>query len=284
MNLRTLAGAAMLAASFLPAHAQDAAKGAKPAPEAAKAAKPAAAAPAAGAVATVNGVVIPASRGDMLARTRTQRGEPDNPQLRQAVREELINREIIVQDATKGGLAKNQDFLAQLELVRQEVLLQAYVREFFRKNPISDADVQKEYERVKGEMGEKEYKVRHILVEQEDQAKGLIAELKKGAKFEDLAMKNSKDEGTKVRGGDLDWQSPAGLVKPFSDVMVKLDKGRLSDTPVRTQFGWHVIQLDDIRPVQHPPLADVKAKIQEGLRRQKFEAHVRDLRAKAKVE
>lgn len=281
MNLRTLAAAAVLVATLVPAHAQDAAKGAKPAaPDAAKAAKPAAAGP----VATVNGVAIPASRAELLARTRTQRGEPDSPQLRNAVRDELINREVITQDANKTGLSKSPEFVTQMDLVRQEVLLQAYVREYFRKNPVSDADVQKEYDRVRGEMGDKEYKVRHILVEQEDQAKGLIAELKKGAKFDELAQKNSKDEGTKTRGGDLDWQSPGGLVKPFSDVMVKLEKGKVSETPVRTQFGWHVIQLDDVRPVQPPPLADVKAKILEGLRRQRFDLHMRELRAKAKVE
>jgi peptidyl-prolyl cis-trans isomerase C len=281
MNLRTLAAAAVLVATLMPAHAQDAAKGAKPAaPDAAKAAKPAAAGP----VATVNGVAIPAARAELLARTRTQRGEPDSPQLRNAVRDELINREVITQDANKSGLSKNPEFVAQMDLVRQEVLLQAYVREYFRKNPVSDADVQKEYDRVRGEMGDKEYKVRHILVEQEDQAKGLIAELKKGAKFDELAQKNSKDEGTKTRGGDLDWQSPGGLVKPFSDVMVKLEKGKVSETPVRTQFGWHVIQLDDVRPVQPPPLADVQAKILEGLRRQRFDLHMRELRAKAKVE
>ena len=270
MNLRTLAGAAVLAASLAPGYAQEAAKGAKPA--------------AAGAVATVNGVAIPASRAELLVRSRTQRGEQDTPQLRSAVRDELISREVISQDASKTGLAKNPEFITQMELVRQEVLLQAYVREYFRKNPIDDAEVQKEYERAKSQMGDREYKVRHILVEQEDQAKGLIGELKKGAKFEDLAQKNSKDEGSKVRGGDLDWQNPAGLVKPFSDVMVKLEKGKISDTPVRTQFGWHVIRLDDVRPVQHPPLADVKQKIEEGLRRQKFDAHVRALRDKAKVE
>lgn len=281
MNLRTLAAAAVLVATLVPAHAQDAAKGAKPAaPDAAKAAKPAAAGP----VATVNGVAIPAARAELLARTRTQRGEPDSPQLRNAVRDELINREVITQDANKTGLSKSPEFVTQMDLVRQEVLLQAYVREYFRKNPVSDADVQKEYDRVRGEMGDKEYKVRHILVEQEDQAKGLIAELKKGAKFDELAQKNSKDEGTKTRGGDLDWQSPGGLVKPFSDVMVKLEKGKVSETPVRTQFGWHVIQLDDVRPVQPPPLADVKAKILEGLRRQRFDLHMHELRAKAKVE
>jgi peptidyl-prolyl cis-trans isomerase C len=278
MNLRTLAAAAVLVATVVPAHAQDAAKGAKP--DAAKGAKPAAAGP----VATVNGVAIPAARAELLARTRTQRGEPDSPQLRNAVRDELINREVITQDANKTGLSKSPEFVTQMDLVRQEVLLQAYVREYFRKNPVSDADVQKEYDRVRGEMGDKEYKVRHILVEQEDQAKNLIAELKKGAKFDELAQKNSKDEGTKTRGGDLDWQSPGGLVKPFSDVMVKLEKGKVSETPVRTQFGWHVIQLDDVRPVQPPPLADVKAKILEGLRRQRFDLHMHELRAKAKVE
>ena len=273
MKLRTLAGAAVLAACLVPAQAQDAAK-------AAKAARPA----ATGTVATVNGVAIPASRGDLIARTRTQRGEPDSPQLRQAVRDELINREVIMQEATKSGLTKSPEFVTQMELVRQQIVLQAYGQDFIRKNPVSEADVQKEYERVKATMGDKEYKVRHILVEQEEQAKGLIADLKKGAKFEELAQKNSKDEGTKARGGDLDWQSTGGLVKPFSDVMVKLEKGKITDAPVKTQFGWHVIQLDDVRPVQHPALADVKAKIQEGLSQQKFQAHVRDLRAKAKVE
>ena len=273
INLRNLAGAALLAASLVPAHAQDAAK-----------AKPAAKPAAAGPVATVNGVAIPAARGEVLALTRTQRGEPDSPQLRSAVRDELINREVIMQEANRIGLTKSADFVNQMELVRQQIVLQAYAQDYLRKHPVSDADVQKEFERLKAQMGDKEYKVRHILVEGEDQAKALIADLKKGAKFDELAQKNSKDEGSKVRGGDLDWQNPAGLVKPFSDAMVKLEKGKLADTPVKSQFGWHVIQLDDVRPVQHPPLADVKTKVLEGLSRQKFDAHMRDLRARAKVE
>ena len=121
-------------------------------------------------------------------------------------------------------------------------------------------------------------------MEQEDQAKGLIAELKKGVKFEELAQKNSRDEGTKARGGELDWQSPAALVKPFSDAMTRLDKGKITETPVKTQYGWHVILLEDVRPVKHPPLADVRAQIEQRLRQQKFEAHIRELRAKAKIE
>lgn len=271
MKLRTLACATLLAAAIMPAHAQDAAKGAKPG---------AAAAP----IASVNGVAIPASRAEALTRARTQQGAPDSPQLRGAVREELINREVITQDANRAGLTRNAEYLVQMDLVRQEVLLQAYVRDFFRKNPVPDAEVQKEYERVKSTMGDKEYKARHILVEQEDQAKAAIADLKKGAKFDELAQKLSKDEGTKSRGGDLDWQSPATLVKPFSDVMVKLEKGKYTDLPVRTQFGWHVIQLEDVRAIKHPSITEVKPQIEDRLRQQKFELHVRDLRAKAKVE
>lgn len=270
MRLRILAGCALFAAAVFPAAAQDAAKPAKPA--------------ASGPIATVNGVVIPAARGEALARARTQQGMADSAQLRGAVREELINREVIAQDATRAGLTKSADFVTQMELVRQEVLLQAYVRDYFAKRPLTDAEVQQEYDRVKAEMGDREYKARHILVEQEEQARMLIGELKKGAKFEELAQKYSKDEGTKARGGDLDWQAPAGLVKPFADVMVKLEKGRITETPVKTQYGWHVIQLEDVRPVKHPPIADVRQQIEQRLRQQKFEAHIRELRAKAKIE
>lgn len=269
MNIRTLAGATLLAAALVPAHAQDAVKGAKP---------------AAAPIATVNGVAIPATRADALTRARTQQGAPDSPQLRGAVREELINREVITQDANRAGLTRNAEYLLQMDLVRQEVLLQAYVRDFFRKHPVGEAEVQKEYERVKSTMGDKEYKARHILLEQEEQAKSAIADLKKGVKFEELAQKLSKDEGTKSRGGDLDWQSPATLVKPFSDVMVRLEKGKHTEAPVRTQFGWHVIQLEDVRAIKHPSMAEVKPQIEERLRQQRFELHVRDLRSKAKVE
>ena len=236
------------------------------------------------AVARVNGVAIPKSRLDFMVQQQTQRGAPDNDQLRAQVRDELVNREIVAQEAQRLGLAKAPETQMQMELARQEVLVGAYLRDFVRKNPITDADIQKEYDRAKAQTGAKEYQARHILVESEDQAKDLIAQLKKGAKFEDLAAKNSKDPGTKDHGGELGWNVPTVFDKAFADAMTKLDKGKITDAPVQTRFGWHVIQLQDVRDVKFPALADVKPRIQQQLVQHKIDEAVRGLRAKAKVE
>ena len=234
-------------------------------------------------VATVNGVAIPKSRVDIVVRAQQQRGVPDSEGLRNEIKEQLIVREIVAQEAAKKGLAKSPDVLAQLELSRQEVLWGAYIAEFIKNTPISDAQIKTEYERVKAQRGEKEYKVRHILVENEDEAKQVIADLKKGRKFEELA-KQSKDPGSKDRGGDLDWNAPAGYVKPFADAMVKLTKGKYTEAPVQTQFGWHVILLEDVRDTKFPTLDEAKPQIAQALQQQQFTKAVQDLRAKAKVE
>jgi len=241
-------------------------------------------APAAAAKgATVNGVAIPPSRIDAIVKAQAARGVPDTPQLRDEVREQLIVREIIAQEATRRGLPKNPDVQVQLDLARQQVLWNAYVADFVKTHSVPDAQVRAEYDKLKASRGDKEYKTRHILVEKEDEAKAVIAELKKGRKFEELA-KQSKDTGSRDRGGDLDWNSPAGYVKPFGDAMAKLDKGKYTETPVQTQFGWHVILVEDIRPAKFPPYDEVKQQITEGLQKQAFERSVGDLRAKAKVE
>ena len=239
---------------------------------------------AAEAVAKVNGVSVPKARFDFMMQQQMQRGVPDNEQTRNQVRDELVNREIVAQEAQRAGLAKSAETQTQIELARQEILVGAYLRDYVKKNPVSDAEIQKEYDRARSQTGSKEYKARHILVETEDQAKGLIAELKKGAKFDELATKNSKDPGTKDRGGDLDWNVPGVFDKQFSDAMTKLDKGKYTETPVRTRFGYHVIQLDDVRDVKFPPLAEVKPRIQQQLVQHKIDEAVRGLRAKAKVE
>ena len=251
-----------------------------------KAAKPAAKAPAAkpGAVATVNGVPVPQERMDLLMQQQQQRGAPDNEQMRNMVKDELVNREVIAQEAQKSGVTKNREVQAQLDMARQEIIVSAYLREYARKNPISDADVQKEYERARAQHGDKEYRARHILVETEDQAKALIADLKKGAKFDDLASKNSKDTGSATRGGDLDWNVPGTYDKQFSDAMVKLEKGKYTEAPVKSRFGFHIIQLDDVRPAKFATLAEVKPRIQQMLVQNKIEELVRGLRAKAKIE
>jgi len=281
MMLRSFA-AALLAAPLLVC-AQDAAKeGAKPA------AKPAAKASAkAGAqtpVAHVNGVAVPQSRMEFMMEQQRGRGAPDNQQSRTMMREELINREVVAQEAQKSGLAKSSEVQTQMDIARQEILVGAYLRDWVKKHPVTDAEIQQEYEKARAQTGDKEYRARHILVENEDQAKAIITDLSKGAKFDDLAKKNSKDAGSKDRGGDLDWNVPSAFDKQFSDAMVKLDKGKYTLTPVQTRFGFHIIQLDDVRPVKFPGIEEVKGRIQQQIQQHKVDEVVRGLRAKAKVE
>jgi peptidyl-prolyl cis-trans isomerase C len=232
----------------------------------------------------VNGVAIPRQRADFVLKQQAARGAQDSDALRARVREVLINNEVIAQQATKDGVAKKADVQMALEMARQEIIVNSYVNEWILKHPLTDAEIQTEYERAKSQTGSTEYKARHILVETEDEAKKIIAELKKGGKFDELAAKNSKDTGSKDRGGDLDWQIPGVFDKTFADAMVGLQKGRMTDAPVRTRFGYHIIQLDDVRPVKIPALAEVKPQIQQRLVQIKVDKMVSDLRAKAKIE
>jgi peptidyl-prolyl cis-trans isomerase C len=234
-------------------------------------------------VVTVNGVAIPQARIDVVVRAQAQRGVPDSEAMRNEIREQLIIREIVAQEAAKKGLPKRTDVAAQIDLSRQEVLWGAYIAEFIKANPVTDAQVKAEYDRVKSQRGEREYKVRHVLVEKEDEAKQVIADLKKGRKFEELA-KQSKDPGSKDRGGDLDWNSPAAYVKPFADAVTKLPKGKYTEAPVQTQFGWHVILVEDVRDAKFPTFDEAKPQIAQALQQQQFTKMVQALRAKAKVE
>jgi len=285
MTLRNLAAAALVAPALLisiQTLAQGTGDAAKAPPK--SPAKGAAKAGPKESIAKVNGVPVPKARMDAMILQQQARGTPDNEQTRAMVRDELVNREIVAQEAAKAGLAKSPEVQTQLDSARQEILVGAYIRDWLRKHPITDAEIQQEYDRAKGQTGDQEYKARHILVETEDQAKAMIAELKNGAKFEELATKNSKDSGTKERGGDLDWNVPGVFDKQFSEAMTKLEKGKYTETPVRTRFGFHVIQLDDVRAVKFPSLAEVKPRIQQQLAQGKIEGLVRELRAKAKIE
>jgi len=170
-----------------------------------------------------------------------------------------------------------------MEMAKQAILIRAYLQEFVKNNPVTDAEVQTEYDAIKSRMGDKEYKPRHVLVETENEAKAIIAKLQSGTPFEEVA-KESRDPGSKDRGGELGWSNPAMYVKPFSDAMVALEKGQYTATPVKSDFGYHVIQLDDMRTTQAPPFDEVKAQLQQRLQQQKVEKHVLELRAKAKVE
>lgn len=234
-------------------------------------------------LAVVNGKPVPSSRADTMIKQMAAQGQQDTPQLRAMVKEELINREILVQEADREGLTNSQDVKNQMEIARQSIAIRALVSDYIKKHPVSEADMKAEYDRFKAQAGDKEYHARHILVDKEEDAKAIIAKLKAGAKFEDLA-KQSKDPGSAANGGDLDWASPASFVKPFSDAMVALKKGQITDTPVKTQFGYHVIKLEDVRPAKVPSFEEVKPQIAEQLQQQKLQAFQQELRKKAKIQ
>jgi peptidyl-prolyl cis-trans isomerase C len=234
-------------------------------------------------LAVVNGKPIPSVRADIMIKQMIAQGQPDNPQLRSAVKEELINREILMQEADKQGLGNNAEVKNQLELARQSIVIRALIGDYLKKHAVTDADIKAEYDKFRATAGDKEYHARHILVDKEEDAKAIIAKLKAGTKFEDLA-KQSKDTGSAANGGDLDWATPASFVKPFSDAMVALKKGDITETPVKTQFGYHVIQLEDVRPAKVPTLDEVKPQITEALQQKKLQAFQEELRKKAKVQ
>ncbi|MEZ5605142.1 MAG: peptidylprolyl isomerase [Burkholderiaceae bacterium] len=233
--------------------------------------------------AVVNNKPIPKQKVDDFVAALAAQGRPDTPELRAAVREELIARELFVQEAEKKGLTRNADVQRQLDNVRQDILIRALIRDHLKANPIKDDEIKAEYDKIRAQAGDKEYHARHILVEKEDEAKDIIAQLKKGAKFEELAKK-SKDTGSAQSGGDLDWNTPQTFVKEFSDAMVKLEKGKFTETPVKTQFGYHVIRLDDVREAKAPPLEQVRPQIQQELERHRVQALQQSLRAKAKIQ
>jgi peptidyl-prolyl cis-trans isomerase C len=235
-------------------------------------------------VAVVNGKPITKATEDLWVKELVRSGQKDSPELRQQVKNQLVQREILMQEATKLGIANNADVKFQLDVQRQNTLIQALMRDEMDKSPIKDADIQKAYDEQKAKAGAKEYRARHILVDKEDEAKSIIDQIKKGAKFEDIAKKSSKDPGSGANGGDLDWASPDGYVKPFSDAMTKLEKGKFTEAPVQTQFGWHVIRLDDVRDTQFPPLAQVQGQIREMLQQQKVQAFAAELQKKAKIQ
>jgi peptidyl-prolyl cis-trans isomerase C len=243
-----------------------------------------AAAPATGGKVVVNGVVIPQSRIDAMNKELTAQGQPETPERLAAVKDELVNREVLAQAAVKRGLDKNPDVSAQMEMARQAVLVRALFENEMKANPITDADLQKQYETFKSQMGTNEYKVRHILVEKEDEAKAIIADLNKGGDFAKIAKDKSKDPGSKDNGGDLDWGPSARYVKPFADTVTKLPKGQTTTAPVKTDFGYHVIRVDDVRPLKVPEFSELKEQFRQRAQQAQVQKLVQELRSKAKVE
>jgi peptidyl-prolyl cis-trans isomerase C len=235
-------------------------------------------------VAIVNGKPVPKARVDVLAAQLAKAGRPVTPEMQGQLKDEVVAREVFMQEAQKRGLDATDDFKAQLELARQTLLIRELFADYQKNNPVSDEEIKSEYDKFAAANGGKEYRARHILVEKEDEAKAIIASLKKGAKFEDIAKKQSKDPGSGANGGDLDWANAASYVPEFSSALVKLKKGQTTDLPVKTQFGWHVIRLEDVRQAQLPKLEEVKPQIAQQLQQQKLAKFQEDLRGKAKIE
>jgi len=233
--------------------------------------------------ALVNGVSIPQSRIDLRVKAAAQQGQQDTPELRKAIREDMINLEVLAQEAAKLGLDKSSEAMQQLELARQSVLANAFVQDYVQKHPISDDVLKKEYDQLKANVGTKEYKASHILVETEAEAKAIIAQLGKKAKFEKLAAK-SKDAGSAEHGGELDWAVPSNFVPPFASAMVSLKKGEYTKEPVQTQFGWHVIKLDDMRELKVPSFEELKPQLLQRMQQQMVQNAISEMRDKAKIE
>lgn len=235
-------------------------------------------------VAVVNGKPIPTSRVEAVVKQVVAQGQqPDSPQLRELVKKDLISREVMMQEAEKQGYAKDAAVKTQLESARQAIIINAMVGEFLKKNPVKDGDIKAEYDRFKAQAGDKEYHVRHILLGTEDEAKAVIVKLKAGSKFEDLA-KTSKDTGSAANGGDLDWATPTSYPKEFSDAFVALQNGQVTQSPVKTTNGFHVIKLDDTRAAKLPTMEEVKPQISEALQQKKLQAYQEEMVKKAKVQ
>ncbi len=235
-------------------------------------------------LAIVNGKPVPLSRVDALAQQVQRSGRPVTPEMMEELKKAVVDREVLVQEAQKQGLDNSAEFRTQMEFTRDALLIRELISSFQKNNPVTDAEIQAEYDKFVAANSGKEYRARHILVDKEEEAKAIIAQLKKGAKFEAIAKKQSKDPGSGANGGDLDWAAAGSYVKEFSDAMVKLGKGKITETPVQTQFGWHVIRLEDVRDAQLPKLEEVRPQIVQQLGQQKLMKFQEELRAKAKIE
>ena len=234
--------------------------------------------------ALVNGVSIPQSRVDLRVKVATlQTQQPDSAEMRSKIRDELVTLEFLSQAATKAGLDKQPETAQRLEITRQNILADALVQDYVKTHPISDDVLKQEYETFKKRVGNTEYQLSHILVNTEDEAKKAVAELKKGAKFAKVAKSKSIDTSTKDKGGDLGWTIPAKFVQPLAEAILKLKKGEVS-APVQTQYGWHIIKLENTRALKLPAMEDMKATLENNLQQQAVAKYIDELRSKAKIE
>lgn len=238
-------------------------------------------------VAVVNGVAIPHAKLEQIVKAQAERGMPDSPELRTRIKDMLVTQEILVQEAMRQNLDKNPEVAAELDNAKRQIVTNFMLANYAKSVPVSEDQIKKEYETqvVAQTPKGKEFRARHILVKTDAEAKAVLAELKKGKSFEDLAKAKSEDPGSKVNGGDLGWFQPQSMVKEFGDAVQKLAKGQITAAPVKTNFGFHVIKLEDLRDIKAPALNDeMRAQLTQFIQRGSVEKLISDLKAKAKIE
>lgn len=266
----------------------------EPAPTAASAAAPAAVAPAPAAppaqppvipdpVAVVNGQAITKAEFDQYAKQLRGRAQVDSVEGAKSLVNQLVIEELLVQEANKQKLADDPQIKQQMDMIQRNLLASTVVRRMLSDTAPSEDAIKKEYDTAVAAMKGKEYKARHILVDAEDKAKEVIAELKKGGDFAELAKAKSTDS-SKDNGGDLGWFTPSMMVPPFSEAVAKLEKGKYSETPVQTPFGWHVILLEDTRDATPPSLDELKPQITQMLQSKIVNDYLEKLKTDAKVD
>lgn len=236
------------------------------------------------AIATVNGKAITQEQFATYAERRT--GMPTDtlePQVREQLVNELVNIELLAQAALQENLHEQAPLKAQIAFQRDTALADAAMTRYLEQNPIGEEDIRAEYEKRQAELGGTEYKARHILVENEQNARELIQQLEGGADFAELAKAHSTEPGADQSGGDLGWFSPAQMVPPFSAAVSSMQPGEHSKEPVQTQFGWHVILLEDTRDVAPPAFEQVAPQLQRVLMSQRVQDYINELRGKANI-
>lgn len=235
--------------------------------------------------ATVNGTPISKKQLDQIMLQQAAQGMPDNPETRKMVIDQLAMQILVAQEASNKGLDKVAEVKEQLDMARLSILANSYVKDYMKTATVSDEALKAEYDKFKTTAGGNEFKARHILVASEEEAKDIIAKIKKDVKaFDGLAKAKSQDPGSKAKGGDLGWFNPRSMVPEFGEAVAKLEKGKFTETPVKSQFGYHVIILDDSRPLAVPALEDVKGALTQQLQQQNLKKTFDDLKAKAKIE
>ena len=248
-------------------------------------AKPAAPAVVDVVVATVNGTPISKSSIDMIIHQQDGQKQVDTPEARAAVLNQLVMQTLIADQAIKNGLDKTPAVKDQMAMLKLSVLSNAYIQDYLDNQKPSDDELKAEYERIKASVAGTEYKARHILLESEAEAQAIIDQLKKNPdNFAKLAEEKSLDTGSKANGGELGWFDLKSMVAEFGAAAAKMQKGQISDAPVKTEFGYHVIQLEDSRPIEPPPFDEVKVHLVEAVQQQKLKKQVDDLKASAKIE